>query len=127
VREITRGDGVAAAIDAVGGATGAQVAACLRPRGVMVTMGMLGGTELGPLDTRAMIFNETTLRGFWVTTWFGRRPPEVIGKALTEVMTLLATGELQPATEAEYDLGDFRSAIEHTRRPGRHGKILLVG
>ena len=75
----------------------------------------------------AMIFDGTTIRGFWIIEWFQRRPPDVIGRALTEVVTMLATRELTTTTEAEYDLADFRRAIEHAQRPGRQGKILLTG
>jgi len=127
VREITGGEGVAAAFDSVGGTTGAEAAACLRPRGTMLSMGLLSGEPLGPIDTRALIFNGTAIRGFWIIEWFGRRPPEVIGNALTDVLTLLATGALTPTIEGEYPLADFRCALEHVARVGRRGKVILAG
>jgi len=126
-REITGGAGVAAAFDAVGGTTGAEAVRCLRQGGTMLSMGLLSGETIGPIDTRALIFNGNTIRGFWIIEWFGRRPPEVIGNALTEVLTLLTTGGLAPTTEAQYPLADFRPALEHVARAGRRGKIMLVG
>ncbi len=124
---ITGGAGVAAAIDAVGGDIGGQTTSCLRPGGAMYSYGILSGTPLNGVDVARMIFDGTTLRGFWIIEWFQRRPPDVIGRALTEVITMLGSGELTTTTEAEYDLADFSRAIEHAQKPGRRGKILLVG
>src|SRR5690348_10447379 len=50
VREITGGRGVAAAIDSVGGAEAADVAASLAPGGTMISMGGLSGPTIGPFD-----------------------------------------------------------------------------
>ena len=127
VREITGGAGVHAAIDAVGGPQGAHVAKCLANGGTMLVMGLLGGAPLGPVDAPDMIFRGTSVRGFWLIAWFSTRPREVIGRAFGEVISLLATGVLAPAVEAEYDLADYREAIAHAQRPGRRGKILLRG
>jgi len=127
VSRIVGADGVAWALDSVGGEVGAEVVSCLRPGGTMLSVGLLSGTTLGTLDARSLIFNGTTVRGFWIIEWFGRRPADVIGRALEEVVTLLATGELRLSVEAQYPLDDFREAVDHSTRPGRHGKILLVG
>lgn len=127
VREVTGGSGVRAVIDAVGGPQGAELAGCLADRGTMIAMGLLGGAPLGPLDTADMIFRGTTIRGFWLIAWFETRARETIGRALGEVLSLLADGTLDPPVEAEYDLSDFRTAIEHSQRQGRRGKVLLRG
>lgn len=127
VRTITGGTGVRGAIDAVSGPQGGEVATCLAPGGTMLTMGVLGGAALGPIDAGDLLFKGATIRGFWLTNWFARQTPESMGRAFTEVLTLLATGAMQPTVEAEYDLADFRDAIAHAERPGRNGKVLLRG
>jgi len=127
VREITDGSGVRAAIDAVGGPEGADVAACLANGGTMLSVGLLAGAPLGPLDAAQLIFRGTTIRGFWIIPWFQSRTPEQLQTAFGAVITLLANGTLAPPVEAEYDLADFRGAIEHAQRPGRRGKVLLRG
>jgi NADPH:quinone reductase-like Zn-dependent oxidoreductase len=127
VKEITGGRGVAAAIDAVGGLLGGQVATCLGVEGVMIALGLLGAEKLMPLDTADLLFKNATVRGFWLVNWFARRPPEVQKRAIGEVVALMAEGLLAPPVEAEYDLADFKAAIAHAERPGRHGKVLLVG
>lgn len=127
VRAITGGKGVRGAIDAVSGPEGADVARCLAPGGTMLTMGVLGGATLGPIDAGDLLFKGASIRGFWLTNWFMRQTPESVGHALTEVLTLLATGVMKPDVAAEYDLADFREAIAHAERPGRNGKVLLRG
>ena len=50
VREITGGEGVAKAIDAVGGELAGRMAAALAPRGTLITYGRLSGEASVPLD-----------------------------------------------------------------------------
>lgn len=127
VKEITGGRGVPAAIDSVGGLLGGQVAHCLGAGGLMIALGLLGAEKLMPLDTADLLFKGATVRGFWLVNWFAHRPVEVQTRAIREVATLMSEGLLQPPVEAEYDLADFTAAIAHAERPGRHGKVLLVG
>jgi NADPH2:quinone reductase len=127
VKEITGGRGVPAAIDSVGGLLGGQVARCLGAGGVLIALGLMGAEKLMPLDTADLLFKGATVRGFWLVNWFANRPVEVQTRAIREVATLMSEGLLQPPVEAEYDLADFKAAIAHAERPGRHGKVLLVG
>jgi len=127
VRDITGGAGVRAAIDAVGGPQGAQVAKCLANGGTLLVMGLLSGAPLGPFDPADAIFRGTSVRGFWLITWLSARSQEAIGRAFGEVISLLASRVVTPGVEAEYDLAEFREAIAHAHRSGRRGKILLRG
>jgi NADPH:quinone reductase-like Zn-dependent oxidoreductase len=38
----------------------------------------------------------------------------------------MATQEIVPPVEAEYPLSEVLAAVEHSERPGRSGKVLLV-
>jgi hypothetical protein len=38
----------------------------------------------------------------------------------------MATQEIVPPVEAEYPLSEVLAAAEHSERPGRSGKVLLV-
>lgn len=127
VKTLTAGQGVRAAIDSVSGPGAATVAACLSLGGTMITLGVLGGSTLGPIDVGDLLFKGAAIRGFWLTDWFRRKSPETISQGLAEVLTLLATRALEPPVAAVYDLADFRAAVSHAERPGRHGKVLLRG
>ena len=126
VRALTGGRGVAGALDAVGGETGALALRCLRSGGTLVVYGLLGGEPL-PLHNGEMLFRGLTVRGFWLTHWFQHTPPERVQPALLELMGLMAAGQLVPPVEAAYDLAGFRAAVAHAERPGRQGKVLLTG
>ena len=124
--KVTRGQGVHAAIDAVGGRTGGRAAKCLRAGGTMLVYGLLGD-ECIPLDSGDMIFKGSTVRGFWLSRWYQNTPGDAVQATIREVVQLMGTGRLTPPVEREYDLGDFKAAIAHAEQPGRHGKILLAG
>lgn len=125
VRDITDGKGVLAAIDAVGGPESADLAACLGAGGTLLSIGLLSGAPLGPLDAAPMIFTGTTVRGFWLLSWMQSRTAEERHVAFGAVIALLAAGTLTPPVEAEYDLANYLAAIEHAHRSGRRGKVLL--
>jgi NADPH2:quinone reductase len=126
VRQLTGGRGATAALDAVGGETGALALRALRSGGTMLVYGMLGGEPL-PLHNGEMLFRGLTARGFWLSQWFRQTPPAQVAATLGTLMGLIAGGKLTPPVEAEYDLADYRDAIAHAERPGRRGKVLLIG
>ncbi|MGD9571559.1 MAG: zinc-dependent alcohol dehydrogenase family protein [Thermoleophilia bacterium] len=126
VRAITGGAGVPAAIDAVGGETGAAMAASLATHGTMITYGRLS-QQPTPLDGGALVFRGTTVRGFWLVHWFHRSSPETVRDTVTAVLGAMADGSITPPVEATYPLEDVREAVAHAERPGRSGKVLLIG
>jgi NADPH:quinone reductase-like Zn-dependent oxidoreductase len=126
VRALTGGRGVAGALDAVGGETGALALRCLRPGGTLLVYGLLGGEPL-PIHNGEMLFRGLTVRGFWLSHWFQHTPPQRVQTTLRELMGLMAGGQLAPVVEAAYDLADWRAAVAHAERPGRQGKIVLIG
>jgi NADPH2:quinone reductase len=125
VREIVGQEGVRKAIDAVGGETGAAVLSALGRGGVMLVYGLLSGQPT-PVDGGRMIFATTTLRGFWLGDWMRSAPPERQQATVAEMLRSMATHEIVPPVEAEYPLSEVLAAAEHSERPGRSGKVLLV-
>ncbi|HLM54757.1 MAG TPA: zinc-dependent alcohol dehydrogenase family protein [Pyrinomonadaceae bacterium] len=124
VREITGGS-LTKAIDAVGGETGAAVMRSLGRGGVMLVYGLLSG-EPTPVDGGRMIFTSSTMRGFWLGDWMRTAPPERQQAVTSEMLRSMATSEIVPPVEAEYPLSEVLAAAEHSERPGRSGKVLLV-
>ena len=125
VLEITGGQGVRAAIDAVGGEVGAAAAKALSPGGTMIVYGLLSLQPI-PLDVGQMIFRTSTVRGFWLAEWARRVPEEKRRATIGELLTLMAQGALAPPVDAEYELKDAREAVQHAESGGLHGKVLLV-
>ncbi|HYE75505.1 MAG TPA: zinc-dependent alcohol dehydrogenase family protein [Blastocatellia bacterium] len=126
VREITEGRGVKHAIDAVGGKTGSDVASSLASGGTLLVYGLLSQEPLS-IDGGQMIFLSSTVRGFWLTRWMHEVDPAHRQAVATEMIKMMANGEIAPPIEAEYPMKDFATAIEHAERPGRSGKVLIRG
>ena len=126
VKEITGKAGLTKAIDAVGGETGGAVVRALGRGGVMLVYGVLS-LEPMPVDGGRIIFNTSTIRGFWLSEWLRTAPPERRLAVTSELLRLMATQEIVPPVEAEYPLSEVLAAVAHARRTGRRGKVLLVG
>jgi len=118
--------GLTKAIDAVGGKTGAAVVRALGRRGVMLVYGLLS-MEPTPVDTGRMIFTTSSIRGFWLGEWLRTALPERQQAVTGEMLRSMAAHEIVPPVEAEYPLADLLAAVTHADRPGRSGKVLLVG
>ena len=125
VKEIAGKRGVKKAIEAVGGETGAAVLRALGRGGVMLIYGLLSGEPI-PLDSGRMIFNTSTVRGFWLGDWMHTAPPERQQATTAAMLRAMATHEIVPPVEAEYPLDEVVAAAEHSVRHGRSGKVLLV-
>ena len=126
VREITGREGMTKAIDAVGGQTGAAVVRALGRGGLLLVYGLLS-MEPMEVDGGRMIFTGTTIRGFWLSEWLRTAASERRQAVTSELLRLMATQEIAPPVEAEYTLAEVLAAVEHAERPGRSGKVLLVG
>lgn len=125
VMEITDKAGVPAAIDAVGGQTGAEAVRSLGRHGVMLSYGLLSGEPI-PIDGGQMIFRCSTVRGFWLSDWVRSVPVERQRAVSAELLGLMAKGKIAPPIEAEYPLKDVVKAVQHAERHGRQGKVLLI-
>jgi NADPH:quinone reductase len=126
VKEITGEAGLTKAVDAVGGETGGAVARALGRGGVMLVYGVLS-LEPMPVDGGRMIFNTSAIRGFWLSEWLRAAPPERRLAVTSGLLRLMAAQEIVPPVEAEYPLAEVLAAVAHAQRPGRGGKVLLVG
>lgn len=124
--EITGRTPITKAVDAVAGETGGKLANALGFGATLIVYGALSMAPL-PIDAGRLIFRGLTVKGFWLSDWFRTVTRETRDRTLGEVAKLLATGQLVPPVEAEYDLADAHAAIAHSERPGRTGKIVLVG
>ncbi len=126
VKRITGGKMASAALDAVGGSLGAELLNCLHNGGTLYVYGVLSLENIS-LNGGLLIFKNLTVKGFWLSEWMARAQKDVRKQARTELIALLTSGELKAPVEATYDLADYRKALDHEARPGRFGKVVLVG
>jgi trans-2-enoyl-CoA reductase len=112
-------------IDAVGGASTGRLADCLAHGGTLVNYGAMSG-EPCIIAPTALIFNELTLRGFWLSRWYQSAPEQRRGAVVGEVARLIAEGVLHAPVAATYDVSEIREAVAAAAQGERTGKILIV-
>jgi NADPH:quinone reductase-like Zn-dependent oxidoreductase len=117
--------GLAGALDAVGGDTGALAASCLSDGGTLAVYGVLSGKPL-PLEAGPLLFRQASVRGFWRTRWWGAAAPSERRRVLGEVAEAFAGGRAEAPVSARHPLPDFRAALADHARSGRLGKVLFV-
>ncbi|WP_080059307.1 zinc-dependent alcohol dehydrogenase family protein [Spirosoma aerolatum] len=124
VKEITEGAGVTCVLDAVGGHTASEALKCLGKGGTMLIYGVLSLQD-PQINAGLMIFRGLTVKGFWLTDWMHRVDSQTRQEVAQQVISLLASGQIQLPVEASYSLDQIIEAIDHAERHGRWGKILV--
>ncbi len=116
--------GVNYVLDCVGGATGSNVLRTLAAGGRMVSYGTLSREPIS-LPPRDIIMPMTSVEGFYLAAYLaGRSLFQRIG-LVRKTAKLIESGVLGTSVAETYRLDDLHSALEHARRPGRTGKVLL--
>ncbi|RXZ84853.1 alcohol dehydrogenase [Paenibacillaceae bacterium] len=126
VLELTGGNGATAAIDCVGGTAGTELAWCVRPGGVCVTLGLLSGHSVNWTE----IAREAgvTVQLFHLRHWSNqvtvRRWQETFG----QLISMVSDRRLQlMKPSARYKLRQVHEAVKAAQAEGGNkGKVLLV-
>jgi len=117
-------EGVDYVLDCVGGATGSNVLRTLAPRGRMVCYGTLSREPIA-LPPRDIIMPMTSIEGFYLAAYLASRTLFQRLALVRKTAKLIESGVLGTSVEQTYRLDDLHQALEHARRPGRSGKVLL--
>jgi NADPH:quinone reductase-like Zn-dependent oxidoreductase len=124
VRQITRGEGVRYAIDAVGGETGTAVVKSLGLGGRLLIYGTLSDGPL-QLDPRVLIAGSLRVEGFWLSNWASQQRIITMLGLFRRIRKLMAAGVLKTEIGATYPIDQIQTAVLEAAKPGRNGKILL--
>ncbi|MCW9036167.1 MAG: zinc-dependent alcohol dehydrogenase family protein [Rhodospirillales bacterium] len=122
---ITSGAPLSLAIDAVGGETFSKMVDTLTYGGTIVCYGALSMTEPS-LSSRAVIFNDVKVRGFWLSKWFETATPADKQAAFGEIIGLVASGTLKAKVSQTFSLDQIKDAVTAAAESGRDGKVILV-
>lgn len=124
VRSRTDGVGVDVVIDFLGASALAGNLAALAPRGRLVLVGLLGGTN-APLDLNLMLRKRLTIVG---TTLRARPLEEKLAatrRFAEQVIPWLARGLVRPVVDSVYALEDVREAQARMESNEVFGKVVL--
>lgn len=123
-KEITNGIGPAFGLDAVGGATGAEVIRALGHGGRLLAYGVLSGEPL-TIEPRVLMSGNKKVEGFWLTNWVAEQNVWTMLGLFRRLARLIQQGILASEVAASFHLEEVRKAVTLAETPGRKGKILL--
>ena len=116
--------GVDCVLDCVGGATGSAALRTLTLGGRMVCYGTLSPEPIS-LPPRDIMMPMTSIEGFYLAAYLANRTLFQRLGLVRKTAKLIESGVLGTSVEQTYRLDELHAALEHARRPGRTGKILL--
>ncbi|HVU92459.1 MAG TPA: NADPH:quinone oxidoreductase family protein [Jatrophihabitans sp.] len=123
LRAANDGRGVDVVLEMTGGAVFDQSLAALAPLGRLAVFGMAGRTPPAPVEPGRLMARSTAVIGFWLVHVVQR--PQLLAAAVTDLLQLIAGGELRPVVGATYPLD--RAADAHRALLDRSsvGKLVL--
>ena len=125
VKEASGGAAIRLGIDAVGGRATDRLARCLGEGATLVNYGMMSG-EACVVTPQSFIFNDVTLRGFWLAKWFTRASRETQRALYGELTQRVASGQLSAPIHASYSVQRIQEAVAAANTGERDGKILIA-
>ena len=78
------------------------------------------------LPSSAVIFNELTVRGFWLAKWFEMVEPQQKQQIFAQVISLVSQRKIHADIAATFPLDNIHEAVSMASQSGRIGKVLLL-
>jgi NADPH:quinone reductase-like Zn-dependent oxidoreductase len=116
---------IALALDPVGGETFTRLTDSLGYGGTIVTYGVLSG-QPSSLNTGKIIFNDISIRGFWLYKWYQTADMATKQAAFGQVIPLVAQGILKANVDSRFTVDQIKQAVTRAAERGRNGKVLIV-
>ena len=122
VKDLTRGEGVDAVFEMLGGEHVAKSVKCLRDFGRVIVYGAATG-ETPQLDTRLLYVKGASVHGLWLTYLSQNRA--LMDAAWKHLSEWLAAGKLNPVIGTVFPLAEARAAYTLIQEGKNYGKIVL--
>lgn len=123
VAEITSGEPVRLALNSIGGDSAVRLVRSLSRGGIHVTFGAMQFDKVR-FPTRELIFNDITLRGFWMDQWYREQSKARVQIMFDKIFDLMRKEVVVPSVHRMYPLDEYKEALAAAARP-RLGKILF--
>ena len=122
VRELTRGEGVDAVFEMLGGEHTAKSIRCLRDFGKVIQYGTATGKQ-PQLDLRALYAKAAMVQGLWLTYLSGKR--DLMDAAWKQLSAWVAEGKLHPVIGHAMKMEQAQAAYRLLMDRKNYGKIVL--
>jgi NADPH2:quinone reductase len=120
--DLTRGEGVDAVFEMLGGEHVAKSVRCLRDFGRVIVYGSATG-EIPQLDTRLLYAKGASVHGLWLSYLSANRP--LMESAWKQLSEWLAAGKLHPVIGKVFPLDEARAAYTLMQEGKNYGKVVL--
>ena len=122
VKNLTRGEGVDAVFEMLGGEHTAKSLRCLRDFGRVIQYGTATGKQ-PQIDVRAMYAKSASVQGLWLTYLSQKR--EVMEPAWQQLSSWIADGKLTPQVGHVFPLERAVEAYKLLQDGKNYGKVVL--
>ena len=122
IKDLTRGEGVDAAFEMLGGEHVAKSARCLREFGRVIVYGSATGQK-ALFDPRILYAKGTSVHGLWLTYLSGNR--KVMASAWKQLSAWMAQGHLHPVIGHVFELSQAREAYQLLVEGKNYGKVVV--
>ncbi len=122
IKDLTRGEGVDAVFEMLGGEHVAKSVRCVRDFGRVIVYGAATG-ETPQLDTRLLYAKGASVHGLWLSYLSANRP--LMESAWKQLSEWLAAGKLHPVIGKVFPLEQAREAYTLMQEGKNYGKIVL--
>jgi NADPH:quinone reductase len=122
IKDLTRGEGVDAVFEMLGGEHVGKSVRCLRDFGRAIVYGSATG-EIPQLDTRLLYAKGASVHGLWLSYLSANRP--LMESAWKQLSEWLAAGKLHPVIGKVFPLEQAREAYTLMQEGKNYGKIVL--
>jgi NADPH2:quinone reductase len=122
IKELTRGEGVDAVFEMLGGEHVAKSVRCVRDFGRVIVYGAATG-ETPLLDTRLLYAKGASVHGLWLSYLSANRP--LMESAWKQLSEWIAAGKLNPVIGKVFPLEQAREAYTLLQEGKNYGKIVL--
>jgi NADPH2:quinone reductase len=122
IKDLTRGEGVDAVFEMLGGEHVAKSVKCVRDFGRVIVYGAATG-ETPNLDTRVLYAKGASVHGLWLSYLSANRP--LMESAWKQLSEWLAASKLQPVIGKVFPLEQAREAYTLMQEGKNYGKIVL--
>lgn len=113
------------AVDAVAGATAGRLADTLEKGGMLVNYGGMSNED-SAIGAAALIFNDITVRGFWLVIWMNAADKATREALYAELAGLIMQGKLYAPIDRHFSLDEIAEAAKYSWAGERKGKVMLA-
>src|ERR1700691_2425016 len=122
IKDLTRGEGVGAVFEMLGGEHTAKSLRCLGDFGRVIQYGTATGKQ-PQLDVRAMYARSASVQGLWLT--YLSQKPEIMNPAWQQLSAWIADGKLTPQIGHVFPLERAVEAYRLLQDGKNYGKVVL--